>query len=94
MLVAELRVVPIGSGSSMERTMERVVAALDETGLEYKVGSLATTLQADRIEALLDATKAVHEAVAGEAPRILLELSVDHRLDKEESMASLARVKR
>lgn len=92
MLVAELRIVPVGDGSSMEPAMEKVSDAMDATGLEYDVGPMGTTFEAETLDQVLDATKAVHEAVTGSAPRIVTELSIDHRTDKKETMETLSRV--
>lgn len=92
MFVAELRVVPVGDGSSMEPAMEKVTDAMDSTGLEYDIGAMGTTFEAETLDQVLDATKAVHEAVVGTSPRVLTELSIDHRTDKEETMETLSRV--
>lgn len=92
MFVAELRIVPVGDGSSMEPAMEKVADAMDATGLTYDMGPMATTFEAETLDQVLDATKAVHETVAGSAPRVLTELSIDDRRDKKETMQTLSRV--
>ncbi len=92
MFVAELRVVPVGDGSSMEPAMEKVADAMDATGLAYDIGPMGTTFESGTLDQILDATKAVHEAVVSVSPRVLTELSIDHRRDKEETMDTLSRV--
>lgn len=89
MIVAEFRVLPMGTGPSMEDAMQKIVGALDRTGIRYEVGAVGTTLEAERFGDVLDAFKAAHDALVGEVPRIEMELSIDHRLDKEETIESL-----
>lgn len=92
-IVGEIRAVPVGSGSSMERAMEAALKALDRSGLEYEVGPLGTSVEAKNLDDVLEAFKRVHDAVARIAPRVLLELSVDHRTDKTEDLVSLQMVR-
>ena len=89
MIVAQFRVLPLGVGSSMEDAMQEIVRALDATGIHYEVGAVSTTMEADRLETVLDAFRAAHDALVGDVPRIEMELSIDHRLDKEETIESL-----
>lgn len=92
MFVAELRIVPVGEGSSMEPAMQKAKDAFDASGVEYEVGALGTTFEADSLDKIFDVTKRVHEAVVGSAPRALTELSIDHRRDREETLESLSTV--
>lgn len=89
MIVAEFRVLPMGTGPSMEDAMQKVVQALEETGIRYEVGAVGTTLEGQRLEEVLDAFQAAHDALVDSVPRIEMELSIDHRLDKEESIETL-----
>ena len=94
MLVADLKIIPVGTGSSMEEPLERVVAALDRKGVRYQVGPLGTTLEAETLDDLLEAVRVAHSALTDEVPRLITQLTIDHRLDKEETAESLREVAR
>lgn len=94
MITAEFRVVPVGSGSSMKDEIQKVVKALDKTGIHYDVGPLATSIEADSLDKVFDAIKDAHDALAKDVPRINMEISIDHRLDKEETLSTLTAGKR
>lgn len=89
MIVAEFKIVPVGTGSSMRSLVDRTTETLDKTGLRYRVGALGTTIEADSIEEILDAIAKVDHEVGKFAPRIQLDLSIDHRFDKEVTLSSL-----
>lgn len=91
MYVAMLRIASIGTGPSMRDAVERVVDALEETDVRFEVGPMATTMEADTIDHIFTAVKAAHDALVDDVPRIELGLTIDHRIDKEETMASLRR---
>lgn len=89
MLVADLRILPIGEGPSMDDTLQAVVEALDDVGVSYEVGALATTIEAGSLDEVLEAVRVAHEAGIAGADRLVTELTIDHRTDKEETAASL-----
>lgn len=89
MYVALFRITSLGTGSSLQDAIERVVAALEDTDVRFEVGPMATTLEADDLDTVFAAVKAAHEALVDASPRIEMELTIDHRIDKEETMTSL-----
>lgn len=91
MIVAEMKVVPIGAGSSMKKAMLEIVDTLEKAGITYEMGPLATTMEAEDLQTILDAVSAVHGRLIKEVPRVEIELSIDHRVDKEETAESLVK---
>ena len=89
MIVAQFKIIPVGHGSSMRSLIHKVTQTLDQTGVRYHVGPIGTTLEAESIEAIFEAVARVDAALQGMAPRIQIDVSIDHRFDKEVSMASL-----
>lgn len=89
MLVGEIRVVALGSGSSQEAPVERAIDALERAGVLYQVGPMGTVIQAETPEKLFDSVREVHRVVSEHAPRTLLSLTIDDRRDKEETAQSL-----
>ncbi|MBW3583131.1 MAG: MTH1187 family thiamine-binding protein [Euryarchaeota archaeon] len=94
MIVAELRIVPVGDSSSMGEVIAEATAAIRAHGVKHKVGPLGTTLEAERLDDILDAVKAAHSAAIGIAPRVLTELTLDQRTDKEETARTLTKVRK
>lgn len=91
MLVGEIRVAALGTTSSQEAPVERALDALQRLGVKHEVGPLGTTIEAETPEALYEAVREVHRAVREAGPRILLNLTIDDRRDKDETAESLVR---
>ena len=89
MIVAEIRVVPVGSGSSMEETVECVCEALEDCEVPYEMGPVSTTFEVETIEELMETVQCCQEAAMETAPRVILNLTIDQRKDEEETMQTL-----
>lgn len=89
MVVAEFSITPVGEGQTSERRfVEAAVEAVRTRGLATRVGPFGTALEAESLDEVFDAVRRAHEAVLREgATRVLLELRVDDRRDKRESIA-------
>lgn len=83
-VVAEIRIEPIGSDGSMKDEVDRAVQSLRDQGLKLEVGPMGTTVQADSLDEILAGVKAAHEAACKSSPRVVTELVVDERMDKDE----------
>lgn len=91
MLVAHVRIVPIGDDRSMRDAVEAAVKAIRAAGARFEVGPRGTVLEADSMEQILDVVEAAHRAVAGKVPRMELSLVVEHRMDPDASTGRLGR---
>ncbi|MGZ7109299.1 MAG: MTH1187 family thiamine-binding protein [Methanobacterium sp.] len=88
MITAELTVIPIGTGdTSLSKYVAVAVATLDKMGMKYEINDVGTLIETDNVEKLLDAVKAVHEAVFDEgAMRVSTHVKIDDRHDVEKTM--------
>lgn len=87
-MIASLSVYPIGEGSSLSRFVKKGVAVVKESGLKYEIGPMSTSVEVPDLDALFDLVKKVHAAHAAEgAQRIVIDLKVDDRRDRQASMA-------
>ncbi|RJX22845.1 MAG: thiamine-binding protein [Ammonifex sp.] len=87
MVVAEISVVPLGTGSpSVSRYVAECVKVLKESGLKYEVTAMGTIVEGG-LENVLDAARRVHEVPfnAG-AQRVVTTIKIDDRRDKEISI--------
>jgi uncharacterized protein (TIGR00106 family) len=89
MIVAEMRAVPVGTGSSMEETVDAVREALDDCDVKYEIGPVGTTFEVDNMEDLLETVQCCHEAALETAPRIVFTVTIDQRKDSAETIDTL-----
>lgn len=91
-MIAEFSITPIGEGDTSERgVVKAAVDAARSTGVEPRVGPFGSSIEAESLDEVFEAVRAAHEAaVRAGAKRVLLELRVDDRRDKAETIASLS----
>lgn len=81
-MLAELEIVPIGTGSpSLSAILAQVAKLIDQSGLDYRVGPMGTTVEGewDRIMVL---AKQCHQAVLQSTNRVMTTVRIDDRKDK------------
>jgi uncharacterized protein (TIGR00106 family) len=88
-MIASFSVYPIGEDTSLSRFVKKGIAVVKESGYPYEVGAMSTSVETPGLDALFDLVKKVHAAhVAEGAKRIVIDLKVDDRRDKEATMVS------
>jgi len=87
MAVAEISVVPVGTGSaSISDYVARAFKIVKESGLKYELSSMATNLEGD-IPDIMDVVRKIHESAFEQgAVRVLTSLKIDDRRDKPLTM--------
>lgn len=88
-MIAQLSVYPIGDGTSLGRFVRKGVSVIQQSGYKYEVGGMSTAIEVPDLDVLFDLVKKVHAAhVAEGAQRVLIDLKVDDRRDKEATIES------
>lgn len=88
-MIAQFSVYPIGEGTSLGRFVRRGVSVVQESGYTYEVGGMSTSVEVPDLDALFDLVKKVHAAhVAEGAKRVIIDLKVDDRRDKQATIQS------
>ena len=89
MVIAQISVVPIGTGSpSVSRYVAQFQKELKKLGFKPVLGSMSTVIEAKKIDRILSALKRLHEMVfESGAPRAYTSVTIDERRDKEGSVA-------
>ncbi len=83
----EVQVIPIGSGVSVRKEVQRAHAILEDAGLRAELHANGTNLEGE-LEAIFDAVKRVHETLHAEGTvRIATFVKVATRTDKEPTLA-------
>ncbi|MGM7723703.1 MTH1187 family thiamine-binding protein [uncultured Metabacillus sp.] len=87
MPLLEISIIPIGTDStSFSSEVTNVVRKIEEKGLTYKLTPTATVIEGE-IEQLWDIAKDMHqEALSAGPDRIVTNISIDHRTDKQMDM--------
>ncbi|HEC83395.1 MAG TPA: MTH1187 family thiamine-binding protein [Firmicutes bacterium] len=83
MAVAEISVVPVGTGSaSISKHVAQAVEIIKASGLKYELSSMSTNVEGD-VGAILEVARKVHEACFQQgAVRVLTSVKIDDRRDK------------
>jgi uncharacterized protein (TIGR00106 family) len=83
-MIAQLSVYPIGEGTSLGRFVKKGVGVIERSGYTYEIGGMSTTVEVPDLDALFDLVREIHAAhVAEGARRVVIDLKVDDRRDKE-----------
>ncbi|MCX8022791.1 MAG: MTH1187 family thiamine-binding protein [Syntrophorhabdaceae bacterium] len=89
MVIAQLSVYPLGEGTSLSRFVKKGVQVIKESGYKYEIGGLSTTIEVPDLDALFELIKKVHKAHIEEgAKRVVIDLKVDDRRDKDATIES------
>ena len=89
MILAQLSVYPIGEGTSLSRFVKKGIKVIKESGHTYEIGGLSTAVEVQNLDSLFALVKKVHQAHLDEgAHRIVIDLKVDDRRDKEATIKS------
>jgi len=93
MLIAELVIVPVGTGTpSVSKYVARAIAELKAMGLQPEVTAMGTIFETDDIVVVLEACRRVHESVFElGAQRVVTTLRLDERRDKAGSIEQKVR---
>lgn len=86
--VAEVQVIPIGSGVSVRAEVKRAHGILREAGLNAQLHSYGTNVEGE-LEDILDAVRRVHETLHAEGTvRLSTFLKIGTRTDKDPELAA------
>lgn len=89
MILAELAIFPTSEGASVSRYVKGVIEIIQNSGLKYETGGMATSIEAPDMETLFRLVEKTHQhLVKMGVKRIHIDLRVDHRLDKEATLQS------
>ncbi len=85
--MAEITVVPVGSGTSLSKYVAECIREIGKSGLKYKVTPTATIVEGS-LDEVLALIKRVHEAPFKHGvKRVFTVIKIDDRRDKALSMS-------
>jgi uncharacterized protein (TIGR00106 family) len=84
---AEVQVIPIGSGVSVRREVQRAHRVLEESGLGVELHGNGTNMEGELAD-ILEAVRRIHETLHAEGTvRLATFVKIGTRTDKEPSLA-------
>ncbi|MCB2215381.1 MAG: MTH1187 family thiamine-binding protein [Desulfobulbaceae bacterium] len=87
-ILAQLSIYPVSEGLSMGRFVRKGVKIIEESGYTYQVGGMSTSIEVPTLPDLFELVNKIHQAQLEEgARRLIIELKVDDRRDKDASLA-------
>ena len=89
MILAQLSVFPVGEGTSLSRFVKKGISVIKDSGYTYEIGGMSTAIEVPDLDALFGLVKKVHQAhLEAGGRRILIDLKVDDRRDKDATIGS------
>ena len=89
MIIAQLSIAPVGKEVSVSKYVKLVLETLKKEQVKFETNAMATVIETDDLSTLFDAVQKAHNAVlASGAERVITELKIDDRRDKDATITS------
>ena len=77
-MLASFSVIPVGVGEELKEHVAKVLALVDESGLDYRLGAMQTTVEGD-FDAVMALIVKCHRVMREVSPRVLTSITIDDR---------------
>ena len=92
MIVADFSMVPMGSGTSASQYVRSIYEVLKSSGVKFSPGPMSTSVEVESLEELFRVIDAANQRLKDMGvQRIITNIRIDYRLDKEISIDSKLR---
>ena len=89
MIIAQLSIAPIGKKVSVSKYVKLVIETLKKGNVKFETNAMATVVETEDLKTLFDVVQKAHNAVvASGAERVITELKIDDRRDKDATIKS------
>ena len=89
MIIAQLIIAPIGKEVSVSKYVKLVIETLKKGNVKFETNAMATVIETDDLKTLFDVVEKAHNVViASGAERVITELKIDDRRDKDATITS------
>ena len=86
-VLAQLKVVPLGVGTSLSKYVAKVIEVLERRGIKYVLGPMGTAVEFSDLKELTDVIDEVIKVLRNlGVQRVGIDISLDIRFDKELSL--------
>jgi len=92
MIVADLSLIPMGTGTSASEYVKAVYELLREMGVSFNAGAMSTSVETNSFEELFSIVERANRRLEDMGvKRIITKINIDYRLDKAISMETKLR---
>jgi len=93
MIISQLSISPVGIGTSLNKYVKIVLNTLRKSNITFETNDMATVIETKDLETLFKVVQEAHKAVikAG-AKRVITELKIDDRRDKNVTIGTKSKV--
>jgi uncharacterized protein (TIGR00106 family) len=89
MIISQLSIAPVGKDVSLSKYVKTALNVLERSNIKFETNSMATVIETEDLETLFKVVKEAHKAVMKSgAKRVITELKIDDREDKNVTMKS------
>ncbi len=89
MIIAQLSIAPVGKEVSVSKYVKLVLETLEKEQVKFEINAMATVIETEDLQTLFDVVEKAHNAVlAAGAERVITELKIDDRRDKDATITS------
>jgi len=89
MIIAQLSIAPVGKDVSVSTYVKLVIDSLKKDHIKFKTNAMATVIETEDLPALFNAVQKAHNTViSAGVKRVITELKIDDRRDKDATMTS------
>ncbi len=89
MIIAQLSIAPVGKSVSLSKYVKLVIEMLKKENIKFETNAMATVIETDDLNKLFNVVQKAHNAVlTSGARRVITELKIDDRRDKNVTMES------
>jgi len=86
MVIAEIVIVPLGTGTSISKYVAQCHKVLDESGLKYQLTPMGTVVEGP-LDKIMETVQKMHEVpFTNGAQRVSTSIRIDDRRDKQLTM--------
>ncbi len=84
MIISQLSIAPVGKGISLSKYVKIIIDVLKKNNVKFEVNDMATVIETNNLENLFKVVNEAHNSVIKSgAKRVITELKIDDRRDKE-----------
>lgn len=89
MIIAQLSIAPVGKEVSVSKYVKLVLETLKKEQVKFEINAMSTVIETADLNTLFDVVEKAHNAVlAAGAERVITELKIDDRRDKDATITS------
>ncbi len=89
MIIAQLSIAPVGKEVSVSKYVKLVLETLKKEQVKFETNAMATVIETADLNSLFNAVQKAHDAViSAGAQRVITELKIDDRRDKDATITS------